>query len=109
MNIEETTTTPPLSTNPEIKKTVPPETPPEEFKKIIGDFIEDLRVTFPEYDSFISKWWKSASYFDTIEDHEEPRNVTGKRVETITNQVEEGGGGESRGKRKSGKNIQHVL
>ena len=31
---------------------------PEEFAKVIKDFVGDLKTTFPEYDSLISKWWK---------------------------------------------------
>jgi hypothetical protein len=31
---------------------------PEEFKKLIKDFIRDIKITFPEYDSLILKWWK---------------------------------------------------
>ena len=31
--------------------------PPEEFYKIINDFISDILTTFPEYSGLISKWW----------------------------------------------------
>ena len=31
---------------------------PEEFLKVITDFVADLRNTFPEYDPLINKWWK---------------------------------------------------
>lgn len=31
--------------------------PPEEFYKIINDFISDILITFPEYSPLISKWW----------------------------------------------------
>jgi hypothetical protein len=44
------------------------ETIPEEFKKVIKDFIKDIRHTFPEYEPFIEKWWKDANYFEGIED-----------------------------------------
>ena len=30
----------------------------EEFKKIIRDFVGDIKTTFPEYNSLIAKWWK---------------------------------------------------
>jgi len=30
---------------------------PEEFTKIMKDFIRDILVTFPEYESIINKWW----------------------------------------------------
>jgi hypothetical protein len=47
---------------------------PEEFFKVIKDFIGDLRVTFPEYETFISKWWKDKEHFNYIEE-EEDRNA----------------------------------
>lgn len=31
--------------------------PPEEFYKIINDFISDILITFPEYSQYISRWW----------------------------------------------------
>ena len=43
----------------------------DEFKKVIHDFINDLRATFPEYEPLINKWWKPASSFDSIENEEE--------------------------------------
>jgi len=46
---------------------------PEEFIKVIRDFVGDLRVTFPEYDSFIQKWWKNKDHFDYIEEEEDRR------------------------------------
>jgi hypothetical protein len=41
---------------------------PEEFSKVIKDFIEDLKTTFPEYLPLINKWWKKRSDFDYIEE-----------------------------------------
>ena len=41
---------------------------PEEFTKVIKDFINDLKITFPEYSPLISKWWKTPEEFDYIED-----------------------------------------
>jgi hypothetical protein len=35
--------------------------PPEEFYKIINDFISDIVTTFPEYAGLISKWWNRPS------------------------------------------------
>ena len=32
---------------------------PEEFPKIIQDFVSDLVITFPEYEPIIQKWWPS--------------------------------------------------
>ena len=49
-------------------------TTPEEFKKIIKDFIVDLKDTFPEYIIFINKWWKETEYFNYIDEIEE-RNL----------------------------------
>jgi hypothetical protein len=31
---------------------------PEEFKKVIYEFINDIVNTFPEYKLLIQKWWK---------------------------------------------------
>ena len=31
---------------------------PTEFSKVIGDFIEDVSGTFPEYNALMKKWWK---------------------------------------------------
>lgn len=44
---------------------------PEEFAKIIKDFILDLQNTFPEMNPLIKKWWKDKSVFDYIEEEEE--------------------------------------
>jgi len=30
---------------------------PDEFSKVIKDFVNDIRTTFPEYVTFIDKWW----------------------------------------------------
>jgi hypothetical protein len=35
--------------------------PPEEFYKIINDFISDIVTTFPEYTGLISKWWNRSN------------------------------------------------
>lgn len=41
-----------------------PELPeiPEEFKKIIPDFVTDLLNTFPEYQAIVERWWKLHEY-----------------------------------------------
>ena len=44
---------------------------PEEFSKIIKDFIVDLQNTFPEMKPLMQKWWKDKSTFDYIEEEEE--------------------------------------
>ena len=43
---------------------------PEEFNKVIKDFVFDIRNTFPEYDALINKWWKTPESFDNIENNE---------------------------------------
>jgi hypothetical protein len=48
---------------------------PEEFAKVIKDFVGDLKTTFPEYDSLISKWWKDNSTFDYIENEEDRKKA----------------------------------
>ena len=40
--------------------------PPEEFYKIINDFITDILITFPEYSGLIARWWNRSS--DNIEE-----------------------------------------
>lgn len=45
---------------------------PEEFTKIIKDFVSDILITFPEYQPIIDKWWKPQD-FSQIE-NEEARN-----------------------------------
>lgn len=44
---------------------------PEEFIKVVRDFIGDLRTTFPEYVPFIDKWWKSKENFNYIDEEED--------------------------------------
>jgi hypothetical protein len=48
---------------------------PEEFIKVIRDFVGDIRTTFPEYQSFIDKWWKNKEQFNYIVEEIE-RNET---------------------------------
>jgi hypothetical protein len=44
---------------------------PEEFPKIIRDFISDIQTTFPEINPLLKKWWKDKSLFDYIDNEEE--------------------------------------
>jgi hypothetical protein len=37
---------------------------PEEFEKVIKDFVRDIKNTFPEYSVFIQKWWKEEENLD---------------------------------------------
>jgi len=43
----------------------------EEFKKVIKDFIGDIKQTFPEYQPLINKFWKDKACFDHIENETE--------------------------------------
>jgi hypothetical protein len=56
--------------------------PPEEFIKIIPDFISDMVNTFPEYEGIINKWWKKKT-FEEVEDEEERKNLLEKEKENI--------------------------
>ena len=56
------------------------ESVPEEFIKVIKDFVKDLKTTFPEYVPFIDKWWKSKEHFNYIDD-EEDRNKAFEKAE----------------------------
>jgi hypothetical protein len=53
---------------------------PEEFIKVIRDFVGDIRTTFPEYQSFIDKWWKNKEHFNYIVEEIE-RNETFEKEE----------------------------
>ena len=48
------------------QKSVEDLNPPEEFYKIINDFISDILITFPEYSGIINRWWNRPT--DTIEE-----------------------------------------
>jgi len=54
---------------------------PDEFSKIIKDFVSDITVTFPEYSVFINKWWKPHSVFEHIQNEEDKNNAI-KQSET---------------------------
>jgi hypothetical protein len=57
---------------------------PEEFSKVIKDFISDLKTTFPEYLPLINKWWKDSSNFLHIEDEVERVKKTHESQEKCT-------------------------
>ena len=48
---------------------------PDEFVKVVRDFVSDLKTTFPEYVNFIDKWWKGPEKFTHIEDESERLSV----------------------------------
>lgn len=47
------------------------DTIPEEFSKVIKDFVQDIKSTFPEVSPLINKWWKDKSSFSNIENIDE--------------------------------------
>ena len=51
---------------------------PDEFIKVMKDFIKDIHTTFPEYSPFINKWWKNESEYEYIEDLQERTNAIEK-------------------------------
>jgi len=57
---------------------------PEEFSKVIKDFVNDIKITFPEYLPIINKWWKDSSNFDYIEEEEERRKTIQQSEKTST-------------------------
>lgn len=44
---------------------------PEEFSKVIKDFVNDIKSTFPEVSPLINKWWKDKTAFSSIEKEDE--------------------------------------
>jgi len=44
---------------------------PEEFTKIMKDFVSDIATTFPEYQPIIDKWWKPKTFDDQKEAEDE--------------------------------------
>ena len=57
---------------------------PEEFTKVIRDFVNDLRNTFPEYETFISKWWKDKAHYNYIDNEDDRTQAYEKSVEKST-------------------------
>ena len=55
---------------------------PDEFTKVIKDLVSDLKITFPEYNTFIDKWWKSKDYFNYIDEEEERIKAYEKSVKS---------------------------
>ena len=48
---------------------------PEEFSKVLKDFVRDLIVTFPEYEPLINKWWLNPNKFEGVEDETETKTT----------------------------------
>jgi len=57
---------------------------PEEFSRVIKDFVNDIKITFPEYLPIINKWWKDTSNFDYIEEPEERNKAIQQSEKTST-------------------------
>lgn len=55
---------------------------PDEFAKVICDFVNDIRTTFPEYEPFIVKWLKTKQHYSHIDDIEERNNAFEKHKQT---------------------------
>jgi len=47
---------------------------PDEFIKVVKDFITDIKVTFPEYNPLVDKWWKDKDFFNYIDNETERNN-----------------------------------
>ena len=58
---------------------------PEEFSKVITDFIGDLKTTFPEYKTFISKWWKEPDHFNFINNEDDRKMSYEKSISKSIN------------------------
>jgi hypothetical protein len=56
---------------------------PEEFTKVIRDFVGDIQITFPEYKPLINKWWYNKDTFNYIDDEEE-RKVAIEKAEMVS-------------------------
>lgn len=57
------------------------QTIPEEFSKVIVDFVNDIRNTFPEVEKLIEKWWKPVEFFNYIDNEEERQIAINKSKE----------------------------
>ena len=58
---------------------------PEEFSKVMKDFVNDIKVTFPEYVPIINKWWKDSSNFDYIDEEEDRMKAIHESEKTSIN------------------------
>jgi len=59
---------------------------PNEFYRLISDFIADIVLTFPEYEKIIHRWWK-VNDFSHIEDNEEREIRVKENNEAISTYV----------------------
>jgi len=56
---------------------------PEEFIRVIGDFVNDLNVTFPEYNKIILKWWKPREYFNSLDEFTTEKEKEDAYIKTL--------------------------
>ena len=40
-----------------------------EFQKIITDFVNDMKTSFPEYEKIINKWWRDGSNMEFVHNY----------------------------------------
>ena len=65
-----------MSDDNDVNEDTDKKTPTEEFKKVIVDLVNDLKVTFPEYEPLINKWWVDKSKYGDDEAAFEQRTLT---------------------------------
>jgi hypothetical protein len=58
-------------------------TVPEEFAKVVKNFVRDIKLSFPEFRHLVNKWWKDESNFEYITD-EADRKVAMERSENTS-------------------------
>ena len=56
---------------------------PDEFYRLIGDFIDDIVLTFPEYEKIIQRWWK-VNDFNDVEDMNERDKYVNENKKNIS-------------------------
>lgn len=56
--------------------------PTEEFSKVVIDFVNDIKVSFPEVTPLIDRWFKSDTEFDYIDEIEERNNTISENRKT---------------------------
>uniref|UniRef100_A0A6C0E1K4 Uncharacterized protein n=1 Tax=viral metagenome TaxID=1070528 RepID=A0A6C0E1K4_9ZZZZ len=59
---------------------------PDEFYRLIGDFIDDIMLTFPEYEKIIQRWWKKNDYSD-ITDSELKETSMNENIRNVSSYV----------------------
>lgn len=49
---------------------------PDEFFRVISDFITDIIVTFPEYKMIIERWWKKTDFSHITDEVEREKCIS---------------------------------